>query len=332
MEYHFKRQEAQGERVVFALILDRKASKERILIGTETKIMKRLWNDSDSEVYYDETRSLGSIFINYKKEISDGWIDRGLAPLWNALHTNRWKQPGFEKASAQFCTEIYHSGDPLSIYVAIRLWEGYLRAREPRDRDTAAEAYKADLMRLMLPLSDYSLEKLRDRSCVNLIRQSGTEMKLNIWYPSRTNVECITAHGSFLPVFLYYHTRLIEWNLHFRSCKVCSKVFLANSLKYTICSDKCRKKQGTQAKRDFDARAIENEYDHIYKNECQRWLHYIHRMEKNTECSPERIGEIKSAYEEFKKEAKLRKKSVKSGFSSISDFRNWILKQLEKIL
>ena len=87
--------------------------------------------------------------------------------------------------------------------------------------------------------------------------------------------------GSFLPVFLYYHKRLTEWSLYFRTCKVCGKIFFAKSLKYTICSDKCRKKQNTQAKRDFDARALENEYDHIYKNEAQRWLHYIHRMKKS---------------------------------------------------
>ncbi len=43
---------------------------------------------------------------------------------------------------------------------------------------------------------------------------------------------CRIAYRSFLPVFLYYHTRLIEWSQYFRTCKVCGKVFLAKSLKY----------------------------------------------------------------------------------------------------
>ena len=81
---------------------------------------------------------------------------------------------------------------------------------------------------------------------------------------------------------------------------------------HTMCSDKCRQKMKTQTKRDFDARAIENEYDHIYKNEAQHWLHYIHRMEKDPECSPERIAEIRAEYEDFKKEAKKRKTAVKT--------------------
>ena len=88
----------------------------------------------------------------------------------------------------------------------------------------------------------------------------------------------------------------------------------------------------TQAKRDFDARTIENEYDHIYKNEAQHWLHYIHRMEKDSDCPPKRIAEIRSAYEDFKKEAKKRKTAVKTGQSSVSEFRDWTLRQLENAM
>ena len=88
----------------------------------------------------------------------------------------------------------------------------------------------------------------------------------------------------------------------------------------------------TQAKRDFDARAIENEYDHIYKNEAQRWLHYIHRMERISDCSPKRLAEIKSAYEDFKSEAKKRKSMVKKGQSSVAEFRDWTIRQLDGIL
>lgn len=184
-------------------------------------------------------------------------------------------------------------------------------------------------MRLISPLSAYPKEKLLDRSCADEIRQSGGEMKLDIWYPPKTDIECVTAYGSFLPVFLYYHKRLTEWSLYFRTCKVCGKIFLAKSLKYTICSDKCRKKQNTQAKRDFDARALKNEYDHIYKNEAQRWLHYIHRMERKADCFPEQLTFLKSAYEDFKREAKIRKSAVKNGQSSVAEFRDWIIMQLD---
>ena len=331
MEYHFKRQEISGDRVLFALILDKKASKERILIGTELNIEKRLWNDPDAEIFYDETHPMGTLFMNFIQDKTDRWTDTGFMPLWKALHTNRWEQPALEQAAANFCDEMYHTGEPLSMYAAIRLWNGYLRAREPRDRDRAAEVFRIDLMGLLRPLLEYSPEKLLDRTIVDQLRQSKDEMKLNIWYPPKTDVECVSAYRSFLPVFLYYHTRLIEWSLYFRTCKVCGRVFLAKSLKYSICSDKCRKKQNKQTKREFDARAIDNEYDHIYKNETQRWRHYIHRMEKNPDCTPEQLSDIKSAFKAFMTEALERKNAVKNGDSTVAEFKSWILRQLDDI-
>ena len=71
MEYHFKRQEISGERVLFALSLDKKSAKERILVGTDIEITKRLWNDPDAEVFYDETRPLGTLFMNYRRDETD---------------------------------------------------------------------------------------------------------------------------------------------------------------------------------------------------------------------------------------------------------------------
>ena len=331
MEYHFKRQQISGDRVLFALSLDKKSGKERILIGSETAIIKRLWNDPDAMVYYDEIHPIGTLFINKRPDGTD-WTGSGFMPLWNALHSNRWKQPDLEQAAADFCTKMYQSGDPFAIYTAIRLWDGYLRAREPRDRERAAELFKIDLMGLISPLEKYTAENLFDRSITDAIRQTGDEMKMDVWYPAKTNVECVTAYRSFLPVIMYYHARLSDWSLYFRTCKVCGRVFLAKSQKYTMCSDSCRQKMKTQAKRDFDARAIENEYDHIYKNEAQRWVHYIHRMEKAADCTPERLAEIKSAYEDFKSEAKKRKSAVKSGKSTVSEFRDWTLQQLESFI
>ena len=62
-----------------------------------------------------------------------------------------------------------------------------------------------------------------------------------------------------------------EWGLCFRQCKVCGKYFLAKSQRYELCSDKCRKAQALQNKREFEGRARENNYDLFYKNECQNW-------------------------------------------------------------
>lgn len=52
-------------------------------------------------------------------------------------------------------------------------------------------------------------------------------------------------------------------------------------------------------------------------------------MEKTAECSPEQLSDLKSAYEDFKKEAKKRKSAVKNRQASILEFNDWIIQQLD---
>ena len=97
------------------------------------------------------------------------------------------------------------------------------------------------------------------------------------------------------------------------------------SQKYTMCSDKCRQKMKTQAKRDFDARALENGYDHIYKNETQRWRHQLNKAQKN--ASPVQLEKMKESYQALRKEALKHKNDVKIGRSTEKEFADWILLQ-----
>lgn len=55
-------------------------------------------------------------------------------------------------------------------------------------------------------------------------------------------------------------------------------------------------------------------------------------MKKDPECSPERIAEIRAAYEDLKKEAKKRKTAAKNGQSSVAEFQDWTMQQLESII
>ena len=62
------------------------------------------------------------------------WNLYGLSPLRQALHSNRWKQPELKQAASEFLWGKYLSNDPLKMYVAFRIWNSYLLAREPRDQ------------------------------------------------------------------------------------------------------------------------------------------------------------------------------------------------------
>ena len=131
MENQFIRHEPCFERILFVLTLDRKKMKERILIGEEQQIRFRLNGSQNAEVLCDMTRPLGSFLINFECDTDRDWNLYGLSPLRQALHSNRWKQPELEQAASEFLWGKYLSNDPLKMYVAFRIWNSYLLAREP---------------------------------------------------------------------------------------------------------------------------------------------------------------------------------------------------------
>ena len=139
MEIGFERHDPCRERVLFVLTLDRKKMKERILIGEEQQIRFRLNGSQNAEVLCDMTRPLGTFLINFERDTDRDWNLYGLSPLRQALHSNRWKQPELEQAASEFLWGKYLSNDPLKMYVAFRIWNSYLRAREKRDRPAACD-------------------------------------------------------------------------------------------------------------------------------------------------------------------------------------------------
>ena len=102
--------------------------------------------------------------------------------------------------------------------------------------------------------------------------------------------------------------------------------------RYELCSGKCRKAQALQNKREFDERARENNYDLLYKNECQNWRNKINRAKNATGFPDNRLEKIQAAYADFKKEALLRKKAVKTGTASPKEFTDWLYQQSNMIV
>lgn len=141
MEYGFQRHEPCFGMVLFVLTLDKKKMKERIVAGTEAAVRSRLRGNQDSEVICDVIRQLGTFLIEFEQDPDGEWNRLDLAPLREALHTNRWKQPDLEKTAGSFLRQKYQTGDPVRQYAAFRIWEGYLVAREYRNRSAACNRF-----------------------------------------------------------------------------------------------------------------------------------------------------------------------------------------------
>ncbi len=337
MDYEFQRHEPCFDRVLFVLTLDRKKMKERIVAGKEAAIRSRLRGNPDAEVICDAVRPLGTFLIDFEQDPDGEWNRLALAPLREALHTNRWKQPDLEKAAGSFLSRKYQTGDPVRQYAAFRIWEGYLAVREYRNRSAACDRFIESVSPFTLAFQTNTTTDFEKRTgrpapldpSHRLPAQLLSEdTRLDLWYPDhKTGLECACAYASFYPVMIYYLNRLKDWGLHFRQCKVCSRFFLAKSQRYELCGEKCRKAQSLQNKREFDERARENNYDLLYKNECQNWRNKINKAKKTDGFSAEKLEEMKNAFESFKKEALQRKKLIRTGESDAKEFMDWLYQQ-----
>ncbi|MCD8148778.1 MAG: DUF6076 domain-containing protein [Clostridiales bacterium] len=342
MKYQFDRHEPYGDKHLFVLALDRKKMKERILVGSDLEVRARLDGNPDAEVLCDRSRPLGTFLINLGHDPDGQWNLRGLMPLNEALHSNRWKQPELEKSAADFLTAEALTGDPAKLYAAYRIWNGYLIAREYRDREAACDRFTREISHLLLAF--------RLESAMFYDRESGKAERfqadtlyygrtpeadtcLTLWFPdSQRTSECAVAYESFLPLVTYYLNRLNDWGLCFRQCKVCGKYFLAKSQRYELCSDKCRKAQALQNKREYDERARENNYDLLYKNECQNWRNKINKAKKTPGFPEDRLAKMQAAFEDFKEEALHRKTAVKKRTASPDEFTDWLYQQSNVII
>ena len=247
MENQFIRHEPCFERVLFVLTLDRKKMKERILIGEEQQIRFRLNGSQNAEVLCDMTRPLGSFLITFERDTDRDWNLYGLSPLRQALHSNRWKQPELEQVASEFLWGKYLSNDPLKMYVAFRIWNSYLLAREPRDRNAACDRFMDKMSSLTGVFHNEAMSFDRETGKPKHF-QAGSlyfkgapseDTRLDLWFPDNQRTEeCVSAYASLCPLITYYLNRLNDWGLCFRQCKVCGKCFLAKSQRYELCSDK----------------------------------------------------------------------------------------------
>lgn len=342
MNFEFKRQEPILDRIIFVLMLDKQKMKERILIGAEHEIQLRLKGYKDTNLLCDVTRSLGTFLIEFENGTQKNWNKFGISPLQNALNANRWDQPDLEKTATDFLAKKYLTGNPVRMYAAFRIWNDYLKAREPRDRKTACENFVRRVSHLTLSFHETNL--------LNLDLDTGKAKKLQIshryfsdvpqedthldlWFlDTNRKTECVSISDSFYPLIIYYLNRLDDWGLCFRNCKVCGKIFLAKSRRYKLCGDTCKKAQALQNKRDFDERARDNNYDLLYKNECQNWRNKINKAKKNADFPVERLEEMQTTFSIFKKEALQRKKAVKEKTASPKEFTDWLYQQSNIII
>ena len=342
MQYTFENRDYIEQKIILVMTLDRKKKTERILVGQEELIRVALKFDNAIPVFCDVTRPLGSVLFDEEYNNAQEWYDNTIYPIYTFPTMSDFSNNQYEKYLADYLNYKCQSNNPVSMYLAFHIWNEYMKLKQIKgDTTTYVYAMKNKMDGLFAEYYLSFTPKIQDifhhPSALDVYEQSklkhGDTARLELWMPNKHfSNECVVADNTLKPLITYYQNRLDDWHLYVKTCKVCGKKFLADSQRYELCSDKCRKAQSLQNKRDFDDRARKNNYDLVYKNECQNWRNKINKAIKSGTYSPEQIDKMKQLFSDFKKEALYKKKQVKTKEITAKEFTDWIYSQSNDIL
>ncbi|GHU89966.1 hypothetical protein FACS1894202_09010 [Clostridia bacterium] len=331
MKYNFTGREREFGRVVLALTLNRQKMTERVVIGRRDEVSLR-FEQGIGDVYFDETRPLGSFLIGLEADKDRQWnvnaaiLRESYAKVF-PFDAQRWK---IAAPVADFLAKKYDSGEPSALFAAVRTWDEYLNCYNLAH---GADLLTERLMTLYRPFALYAenrpWEELAPGAMSAALRDTDTEVSL--WYPAQKRpFEVVVAFSSLLPVIQYYLFKLNEWGYVFQQCKICGKTFVAKSRHYELCGDECRRVQALENKREFDERAKGDKLEQLHENAYNYWYNRLRKLKKgnaDNAANPKRATAVDAAFKIYRKEAVKRKSAVKSGDLSFSDFATWLAEQ-----
>lgn len=327
---------------------------ERILIGTEDGIKKRLDGYLDAEVMYDETRPFGSLLLTMDTDPEGEWgtVIFHLKQAQESIHSSRHQkaqklllaslpgQPKLEHApthegrAQNILMKKYSSGDPICQFVAARIWYGYWVYREDKLPDYC-DLFLNSMHYLIRPFSYYRgpADERITVNADNRIFRHTQEMKSYdkehiIYTPSDSSIQdCIIVDKSLIPLEKYYLSKFDKWKKYIIRCKVCDHLFMADSLRYELCSDECRNQARLSnlalRKQDEDTSAV----DQICINASAHWYNRLDKIRKSNEWSEEDIQKYIIAKEHFLQEKRKKRRAYKTGKLSFAELRDWLLHQ-----
>jgi len=192
MGYDFTKRERGFGKIVFALTLDRKKMTERIVMG-ETNETRRHFENGTGEIYYDQTRPLGQLLLDFETDTNRVWNVNSMI-----LHESYGKIFPFESARwkiaapvSDWLKETYKSGEPSAMFAAIRTWEEYLNCY---NINHGADLLIDRLNLLYRPFSLYGEYKLWQEEAAVSFSQviHDGESQVELWYPvNKRPFECI---------------------------------------------------------------------------------------------------------------------------------------------
>ena len=316
---------------------------ERILIGTEENIKRRLSGQSDAELMYDEVRPFGNFLISATPIPYRNW-ETAISNLFEAQKILHSINPillfssenvlYYEGIAQDILTELFDTDDPICQFVALKIWYGYWLFRGER-RGENCSLYLNAMHNLVRPFS-YCVHYIEDGTRVadgNAIFRHPAELKScdkeqTIYHiKNPRDVEFVMVDRSLIPLEKYYITQFSKWTKYLICCKNCGRIFFADSLKYELCSQECR----DQTRKNILHKRKNNEevaqVDRICLNASAHWYNRLKKIKASNECSEEDVHKYEMEKDRFLKDKIQKRKAYKKGKITFAELRDWLLHQ-----
>ena len=291
-------------------------NEEYILIGNEREVRAKLRGEKGN-VLYEYKQAIGKWLIDLRKNRDTGWIN-AIDDLYHAAyHMNHGKRDikeyfGASKVASEerrvgqdFLERKMATGNPINQYIALRIWDEYKHAREDKKGSLLAD-FRIRAKNLVRPL--YALEGKEAEENFRINKQSqiwswGNPILEhdNIQYAVTTDEgqEYVCATWSLLPVRAYYLTKFEEYKKCVIKCRMCGQEFVAPSLRFQLCGDKCKERARNLSKSKKDDESISARVNKLSRREYQHWANHIKMAEHSMDWSAQDIEMLKDEMKLF---------------------------------
>jgi len=311
---------------VFAIRLDTETEQEHILIG-ELKEVQGFLAGGDNKLLVNEKRPFGSFILECSTPIANQLADVRVA-LSDSI--GKRKTPYFEN-SKKILEGLWNSDNLIYRFIAVRIWQEYKMACKTKNYDLYSEIEKTSLP-LMFSLAE-DIKTWQENDPQNPLYQLDSVYFSNpalAIYSAKGVNEYYTTKDSLFPIIVYYLKTVYNEKTYIQSCKLCGKLFRANTANIpTFCSAKCKREQGKINKRRFDKKAKQTPSEMAYKKQYMFCYNRIQKLRKNASDS-ELLSEAEKMFKVFRKEALRLKKQVQNGSMTDTDFENWMFQEVGK--
>lgn len=319
---------------------------ERILIGAPEDIRERL-EGHEVHVDLDIIKPFGTMLLtlDYDKESWKNAIHY-LEQAQESLHTRNIKKgrrlwydgamwaPDYEKQALEILNEKYDTEDPISQYVAMRIWYGYWFFREKKDSEPCANFLKL-MANMVRPFEHkrWAIQTGFPIAATNpifsrMIEKEDCDSEQLIFSVSTPVAqEYITIGDSLLPLEKYYMSKCVARKNYIIECKECKKPFIAKSLRYQLCSDECREQARVKNLAIRKEKGDTAEVDRICNNALAHWNSRLSRMRKSGMYSEEQLKQYIAVKKKFQKAKNKKRQDYKNGKIPFQELQDFLLHQ-----